>query len=111
MRAVVITRGPSKHGGYRAYESGDFVKVDAERGESVMSQIGDPKICHCSLPYHECCGRTEMPWLWQPQVFTATGTTGEQCQHCYCQEVSVGIVPHVQCCNCGHKRIKLPISA
>ena len=32
-------RGPSKHGGYRAYESSDFIKVNKERKEDEPTTL------------------------------------------------------------------------
>lgn len=30
-----------------------------------------------------------------------------QSGHCYCSEVEVGGKPHMQCCNCSHKSLRV----
>lgn len=38
-----------------------------------MAIAGEPKVCCCSLPYHECCGR---------QAVASGLPEGHICEHC-----------------------------
>ena len=36
-----------------------------------------------------------------PEIHPAACTT-----HCYCQSITIGVVPHEACCMCGHRRVQ-----
>ena len=48
-------------------------------------------------------GQWEMPMM--PHV----PVVSRPCDHCFCTETAVNLMPHGVCCNCGTKKAKGPL--
>ena len=75
-----------------------------------MSTLGDIRYCDCNTAACHCAPIPLLPWERMPlppaqPLFQWSETRPVACEHCYCMEIAVGITPHVQCCNCNHKRV------
>lgn len=70
----------------------------------MMCCICIGQCCH-SEPQHTYCPEHQPSRFFMP--YLELESPAHKCEHCYCRKMWVNDQVHMQCCNCGNKKLDL----